>query len=1113
MATTQVLQSPGLSITVSDESQYVTAGTGSVPLLLMATATNKTAPSGALASGTTAVNAGKLQVFGSQRELISAMGYPNFYTSAGTSLHGDERNEYGLQTAYSALGLGSRVYAIRADIDLAQLTSTSVRPKGTVDNGTLWLDLANTSFGVFQWNADTQTYSAVTPSVVTDSANLGTDSLNTPKDSYGQVGSYAAVVYNANNPLFYRTSNNSASWVALGTMDWQKAWPTVKSVYATYAGNEVPDGKTLTINGQSITLLATDNVTCTSSDVVNSINFGLGSDYANGVRAEIDLNGRLILRATSDAMSNGSLADGKVLISPGEGATLLGLTAGTYYAPLLSFGTYTQVPTFGSGDATPAPTGSIWIKTSSTGGGASWSVNRYSSTSLQFVKVASPVYGSREEAIFALDPLNGGIGISDGTIFVQYSTVAGYPATFKIYERMGAGLTKSTGSVPGASFTVGQTFALAVTEPGSSAVTIYGDVGSSNFTIGATTVDGFVSQILTRNIPNVYAIKESSGAISFVHRSGGDIILLDTTAGTGNPITTAGFSFNTTGVYLETSGEYAGSNNETSLRVTKWRPLGSDIIFSTEVPYVAPADGTLWYYGIPVEADILICSSNGWKGYRNLGSDARGYDLTLTDPLGPIFSYSAPKAQSNGNSVTPGDLWVDLSDLENFPKISRYNGATWTLLDKTDRITQNGLVFADARWDATIDGIGTSIGGIIDPIAGDLPMISDMLVSDYIDLDCPDYRLYPRGTLLWNTRRNGGNVKQFVMDKFNTVAYPSASVDPNDHRVGYIPRYTSTWSNASGSDSSGAPYHGHKAQRQMVVKSLRAALDSNSTIREEQYQFNLIVCPGYPELISNMVSLNEDRNETAFVIGDTPMGLTTSSTDLTTWSNTQEVTGSVMVGVYYPSGLSSEPAQGNEIAVPPSHMALRTFIHNDNISYPWFAPAGSRRGLVDNATAVGYVDYSTGNFVKIGVNQSLRDTLYNLRINPIANLPGSGLTIFGNKTRSSIAQAQDRVNVSRLVNFVRTTLATISNSFLFEPNDKSTRDQIKAAIEGALNDLVSKRGIYDYSVVCDSSNNTSDRIARNELYVDVAIEPMKDVEFIYIPIKLKNPGTLANLGK
>ena len=1098
------LQSPGLNITVTDESQYVTAGPGTVPLILLATASNKTSPAtGGVASGTSDANAGKLQIFSSQRELINSLGYPTFRTSAGAALHGDERNEYGLQAAYSALGLGSRAYVIRADIDLNELTATSIRPKGSVSNDFMWLDLSATTFGVFVWNAETQTYSAVTPSIITSSAEVNSDTVNTPKDSIGQVNTYAVVVSNSNNPLFYRTNSSSSAWVALGTRDWQKAWSTVKSTKATYAGNEVADGTTVTINATEVTITATDNVTATGSDVVNSINAAFASNYGDGIAAEIDADGRLIIRATADSMSNGSTADGKVTIGSSAGGIALGLTAGTYHAPIMSFGKYTEVPTYGSGDATPAPTGSLWIKTTAIGGGANWAVKRYSTTSLQFTSLSAPVYGSREEALYELDRLNGGLGLADGAVFVQHSTLTGYPATFKVMERQGTGVNKVTpASAPSTTFTVGKTFSLAVTQAGSSAVTQY------SFVINGTSTDSFISLILARNIPNVYAVKESSGAVSLIHRSGGDIVMYSSEA-TGNPVTVAGFSTSTTGVYQETVGVYAQFT--VGLRATKWKAIGADLTYSTETPYVAPADGTLWYYGNAVEADVMVCGQDGWKGYRTVSTDARGYDLTQSDTNGPIFSASTPTLQSNGNAVVTGDLWVDTSDMENFPALYRYNGTLWTAINKTDKISQNGIVFADARWDASLDDAGDSVGGIIDPISGELPDVAGMLLSDYVDLDCPDYRLYPRGTILWNTRRNGMNVKQFVSNKFTSLAYPDATVDPNEHGIGYIPTYTSTWTNASGVQSDGTPYHGHKAQRQMVVKALRAALDSNSTVREEQFEFNLIVCPGYPELITNMVALNVDRNETAFVIGDTPMGLSTNITDITTWSNTQETTGSVMVGVYYPSGLTND-INGNEVAVPPSHMALRTYLHNDNIAYQWFAPAGARRGLIDNATSVGYVDYDTGTFVKTGVSQSLRDSLYTLRINPISLLPGTGLTVYGNKTRSSIAQATDRVNVSRLVNYVRTTLNKIGNSFLFEPNDKGTRDQIKQAIEGAMNDLVAKRGIYDYLVVCDSSNNTSDRIARNELYVDIAIEPMKDVEFIYIPIRLKNPGTIAQTG-
>ena len=217
------------------------------------------------------------------------------------------------------------------------------------------------------------------------------------------------------------------------------------------------------------------------------------------------------------------------------------------------------------------------------------------------------------------------------------------------------------------------------------------------------------------------------------------------------------------------------------------------------------------------------------------------------------------------------------------------------------------------------------------------------------------------------------------------------------------------------------------------------------------------------------------------------------------------------LAVYYPSGLSND-AQGNPIMVPPSHMALRTYIRNDNLAYQWFAPAGVRRGLVDNVTDLGYLNATTGEFQRTGISQSLRDSLYTIKINPVTIITGTGVVVWGQKTRNPTTSSMDRVNVARLVNYIRTILAKTGNGFLFEPNDKITRDQIKAIIEGALNDLVAKRGIYDYLVVCDTSNNTSDRIARNELYVDIAIEPMKSVEFIYIPIRLLNPGSIGNLG-
>jgi len=301
----------------------------------------------------------------------------------------------------------------------------------------------------------------------------------------------------------------------------------------------------------------------------------------------------------------------------------------------------------------------------------------------------------------------------------------------------------------------------------------------------------------------------------------------------------------------------------------------------------------------------------------------------------------------------------------------------------------------------------------------------------------------------------------------------------------------------------------------LVVAALSGAVDSNLEIREDLYQFNLLVAPGYPELIDNLVTLNTDRGETAFVIGDTPMTLPATTTAITNWNKNTDgnglATASPYLGVYYPSGITTD-LSGNTVAVPPSYAVLRTFLYSDNVSNPWFAPAGTHRGLVSNIQDVGYVNANTGAWVHNSIGQGLRDALYTLSINPVTQLPGVGIVVWGQETKSGASTARNRVNVVRLENYLRNIFKSVANGFLFEPNDQITRKSISTQIESALHDILSKRGVYDFLVVCDGTNNTSSTIANNQLYVDVAIEPARDVEFIYIPIALYNPGSLASLG-
>jgi phage tail sheath protein FI len=137
--------------------------------------------------------------------------------------------------------------------------------------------------------------------------------------------------------------------------------------------------------------------------------------------------------------------------------------------------------------------------------------------------------------------------------------------------------------------------------------------------------------------------------------------------------------------------------------------------------------------------------------------------------------------------------------------------------------------------------------------------------------------------------------------------------------------------------------------------------------------------------------------------------------------------------------------------------------------------------------------------------------LYTNQINPLAYFTGVGLLNYGNKSSKDTSSAMDRTNVARLVAYIRNRLQIITRPFVFEPNDALTRAQLTGVVQTLFIDLVTKRGLYDYLVLCDETNNTPARIDRSELWVDIAIEPVKATEFIYIPVRIMNTGAIANL--
>ena len=159
--------------------------------------------------------------------------------------------------------------------------------------------------------------------------------------------------------------------------------------------------------------------------------------------------------------------------------------------------------------------------------------------------------------------------------------------------------------------------------------------------------------------------------------------------------------------------------------------------------------------------------------------------------------------------------------------------------------------------------------------------------------------------------------------------------------------------------------------------------------------------------------------------------------------------------------------------------------NTDLVADAWFSPAGYNRGQIRGAVKLAY-----------NPNKSQRDILYPARINPVISEPGEGTLLFGDKTALSRPSAFDRINVRRLFLVLEKAIATAAKFQLFEFNDEFTRAQFKNLVEPFLRDVQGRRGITDFSVVCDESNNTGEVIDRNEFVGDIFIKPARSINFI-----------------
>ena len=696
------------------------------------------------------------------------------------------------------------------------------------------------------------------------------------------------------------------------------------------------------------------------------------------------------------------------------------------------FASHLAIPTTKSGGGA-LTSGDVHIRTTAPNNGSNIVVKEYSSSTSQFT-VDSIVIESKSDTVYddtysspSLGDLWANTEGEDGIANINLTRHNGQ-STLSVESSANVSTLDVSGHTGLVSVNItvneGTTIPVEFSTGGNSATVdnVVADLNNAFSTANAVTTFG-----------NTIVASNNNGKVKLVTSTGRDIKVAD-----GN---VPGFGSANIGITANTYSNFADLSYE-----------ASDNAITGSV-----TEGKLWYDSniSNDNVDILFQDSGTWSTYSN--------DVQ--------FSASEPTKQSDGSStLVTGDLWIDSSDLENFPKIYKYNSSNeFVLVDNTDQVTSDGIVFADFRASSSSSLISTANG-------------------------LPNAALYPNGLLAWNKMASVGNVKKY--DATNSL-----------------------WKDHSGNKNDGSPYMLRKAQRAVIVKAMQSVLTSNQDIRNETNRFNLIATPGYAECLDEMISLSTDRKDTVFAIGDAPLRLAADSTSTKNWAtnaNNADVNGedgltssSAYAAVYYPHGLATN-LDGSDVLVPASYMALRTIAFNDQVAFPWFAPAGFQRGVVNNVSSVGYLDSASGEYESVALSEGQRDSLYLNKINPIGNFPGRGIAVFGQKTLNPTASALDRVNVARLVVYIRERLDDIVKPFLFEPNDEVTRANAKVVVDRFLGQLVAQRGLFDFITVCDTTNNTAARIDNNQLYIDVAIQPVKAVEFIYIPIRIQN--TLGQTG-
>ena len=298
-----------------------------------------------------------------------------------------------------------------------------------------------------------------------------------------------------------------------------------------------------------------------------------------------------------------------------------------------------------------------------------------------------------------------------------------------------------------------------------------------------------------------------------------------------------------------------------------------------------------------------------------------------------------------------------------------------------------------------------------------------------------------------------------------------------------------------------------------VFNSIRQSIDAVAD--PEVVEMNLATIPGLkqPGLTNNLINVCEDRADALAIIdlegGYQPRAEgkvsarnnTLSSLNSTVTSLRQRALNTSYGCCFYPWLRARDTINGSSVWVPPSVAALGTFSSSQKKTQVWFAPAGfNRGGLTEGAAGIPIVD------VAHKLTRKNRDDLYSANINPIAKFPAEGIVIFGQKTLQVTPSALDRINVRRLMIFVKKRVSQAASTLLFDPNVQTTWNRFISSVTPILSDIKTNFGLSDFKLILDETTTTPELIDRNIMYARIFLKPTRAIEYIAIDFNITRTG-------